>query len=302
MLHRPILLKETLEFIIVRRDGVYLDGTCGTAGTSLGIMSRLSKDGKLVSLEIDPYALETTVERLRGYSNSVTVHGSYADIDEILLQLEIQRLDGAILDLGVSSFSLEDSTRGMSYRHQGALDMRFNPRSSQPSAAQLIEEMQEDELAEVLKKYGELAQSKKIARALKRVLPKTTFDYADIIRRFAPPGRREKTLAKAFQALRIHINEELKNLQTFLEKIPALLSAKARLAIITYHSLEDKLVKDNFRLQSTDCVCPPNIPLCICGHKALYKLLTHKPVTPSAGEIESNRRARSGKLRAVERL
>lgn len=301
MLHRPVLKSETIDLLINRRDGIYFDGTCSTGGFSIEVLKRLDENGRLIASDLDPYALKVASQRLREYHNVTIIQSNYAEIDELLPRLGIEKLDGALLDLGVSSFALEDADRGFSHRFQAPLDLRFNPESAQPTAAQAIETLSIDELASILHRYGELPNFRKIARAIKKSSPQTTTELAEIAVKFAPPAHREKTLAKVFQALRIFVNDELANIGDFLDKSPRILAPGARLAILAYHSLEDKIVKDFFRRESQDCICPPGVPVCCCGHKAAFRTLTPHPVKASEREIESNPRARSVRLRVVEK-
>lgn len=301
MLHRPVLINETLDLLINRRNGVYFDGTCSTGTFSIEILKRLDENGSLIAVDLDPYALEVASSRLKEYHNITIIQSNYAQVEKLLPPLAVEELDGALLDLGVSSFALEDARRGFSHRFQAPLDLRFNPKGEHSAAFQAIEILSDDELASILRQYGELTNSTKLARAIKESSPQTTTELADIVAKFAPPAHRERTLAKAFQALRIYVNDELENIKTFLEKSPKILAPGARLAILTYHSLEDRIVKDFFRRESQDCICPPEFPVCACGHKAAFKILTPKPLKASAQEIESNPRARSARLRMAEK-
>jgi 16S rRNA (cytosine1402-N4)-methyltransferase len=214
----------------------------------------------------------------------------------------INSLNAAVLDLGLSSFALEDPGRGLSHRFSAPLDMRFNPISDKLTAAQAIEGLSLEELARVLKRFGEQPSSRKIATRIKAERPNTTGQLAKIIVSLVPASDREKSLARVFQALRIYVNRELERLSLFLKTVPHIMSSGGRLAIISYHSLEDRMVKEFLQRESKDCICPPHFPVCQCLHQATFKIITAKPIRPTEGEITQNPRARSARLRVGERL
>jgi 16S rRNA (cytosine1402-N4)-methyltransferase len=299
--HVPVLLKETLQTLAIRPGGTYLDGTCGGGGHSAGILQASAPDGKLLALDADPAALAH--EQLELFGARVTfVHSSFADVSRVARQHGFDTIDGIVLDLGLSSDQLADEARGFSFNSIG-LDMRFDPTQGQP-ASSLVNELQADELANLLYRYGEERASRKIARAIAAARPiESAQQLADVIAR-ASGGRRGKLhpATRTFQALRIAVNDELGALEVALPQCVELLKPGGRLAVITFHSLEDRAVKNFFRTESRDCICPPEQPICTCGHRASLKILTRKPVEPSPVEVADNPRARSAKLRAVERL
>lgn len=303
--HQPVLLQECLDGLAIKPEGTYLDGTAGGAGHSGAIARRLTT-GRLISLDQDPDAIAVATERLAGLPATV-VQANFRNAPDVLRGLGIDGLDGALLDLGVSSHQLDDGERGFSYRMDAPLDMRMS--QSGPTAADLVNTAGREELARILREYGEepyaWAIAGRIVSARERQPIQTTLQLADIIASALPPAVRRKDKnpsRRSFQALRIAVNGELDALSEGLDGIFEMLNPGGRFAIITFHSLEDRLVKNRFRQWATACTCPPELPVCVCGGKAKGKLITRKPIEAAARELEENRRSRSAKLRVIEKL
>ncbi|MEQ2519632.1 16S rRNA (cytosine(1402)-N(4))-methyltransferase RsmH [Ruthenibacterium sp. CLA-JM-H11] len=303
--HIPVLLAECLEGLAIQPDGTYLDGTAGGAGHSREIAMRLDT-GRLISLDQDPDAVAVAKERLAGLPATV-VQMNFRYADQALAQLGVEGLDGALLDLGVSSHQLDEISRGFSYQGEAPLDMRMS--QSGPTAADLVNHETREELARILKEYGEEPYAWQIAGKIVLQREKepilTTSQLMQTIASAVPPAvrRKDKNPARrSFQALRIAVNGELDALSQGLDVIFNALRPGGRFCIITFHSLEDRLVKQRFRLWATACTCPPEFPVCVCGGKAKAKLITKKPIEADAQEQAQNRRARSAKLRVIEKL
>lgn len=303
--HIPVLLAECLEGLAIQPDGTYLDGTAGGAGHSREIASRLIT-GRLISLDQDPDAIAVAKERLAGLPATV-VQMNFRYADKALEQLGIDGLDGALLDLGVSSHQVDETSRGFSYQGDAPLDMRMS--QSGPTAADLVNRESREELSRILKEYGEEPYAWQIAGKIVAQREKepilTTSQLVQIITSAVPPAvrRKDKNPARrSFQALRIAVNGELDALSEGMDVIFKALRPGGRFCIITFHSLEDRLVKQRFRLWATACTCPPEFPVCVCGGKAKAKLITKKPIEADAQEQTRNRRARSAKLRVIEKL
>ncbi len=303
--HQPVLLQKCLDGLAIKPEGTYLDGTAGGAGHSGAIARRLTT-GRLISLDQDPDAIAVATERLAGLPATV-VQANFRNAPDVLRGLGIDGLDGALLDLGVSSHQLDDGERGFSYRMDAPLDMRMS--QSGPTAADLVNTAGREELARILREYGEepyaWAIAGRIVSARERQPIQTTLQLADIIASALPPAVRRKDKnpsRRSFQALRIAVNGELDALSEGLDGIFEMLNPGGRFAIITFHSLEDRLVKNRFRQWATACTCPPELPVCVCGGKAKGKLITRKPIEAAARELEENRRSRSAKLRVIEKL
>ena len=303
--HQPVLLQECLDGLAIKPDGIYLDGTAGGAGHSGAIARRLTT-GRLISLDQDPDAIEVATQRLAGLPATV-VQSNFRNAPAVLRQLGIDGLDGALLDLGVSSHQLDDGERGFSYRMDAPLDMRMS--QSGPTAADLVNTASREELARILREYGEEPYAWAIAGHIVRLRERqpilTTLQLADTIASALPPAVRRKDKnpsRRSFQALRIAVNGELDALSEGLEGIFEALNPGGRFAIITFHSLEDRLVKNRFRQWATACTCPPELPVCVCGGKAKGRLVNRKPIEAAAQELEENRRSRSAKLRVIEKL
>jgi len=304
MQHIPVLYQEVLDLLKPVPGGLYLDGTLGAGGHARGVLKASSPDGKVVGLDRDPHALEIAKQNLAEFGERVIyINDSYRNFQSHLNNLNWQCVDGILLDLGISSMQLAKPERGFSFREDGPLDMRFDP--DQPlTAADLVNELTREELAEILFTYGEEKLARKIADAIIANRPLVgTKDLAEIVKKVARnPKSKIHPATRTFQALRIAVNQELDALEAFLPEALESLNAGGRLAIIAFHSLEDRIVKRFFRLESRDCICPPQVPICVCGHKARLKELTRRPIRPEESEINRNPRARSAKLRVAEKI
>ena len=303
--HVPVLLNECLEGLAIDPAGTYLDGTAGGGGHSSEIARRLTT-GRLISLDQDPDAVAAATERLKGLPATV-VRTNFRYARRALAGLGVTSLNGALLDLGVSSHQLDDGERGFSYRQDAPLDMRMS--QSGPTAADLVNSAGREELARILREYGEEPYAWAIAGRIVRQREQkpfaTTLELADAIASALPPAVRRKDKnpsRRSFQAIRIAVNGEMDALSEGLDEIFDLLAPGGRFAIITFHSLEDRLVKNRFRQWATACTCPPEYPVCVCGGKAKAKLITRKPIEAAPEELETNRRSRSAKLRVIEKL
>ena len=303
--HVPVLLNECLEGLAIDPAGTYLDGTAGGGGHS-GEIARRLVTGRLISLDQDPDAVAAATERLKGLPATV-VRANFRDARRALAGLGVTSLNGALLDLGVSSHQLDDGERGFSYRQDAPLDMRMS--QSGPTAADLVNSAGREELARILREYGEEPYAWAIAGRIVRQREQkpfaTTLELADAIASALPPAVRRKDKnpsRRSFQAIRIAVNGEMEALSEGLDEIFDLLAPGGRFAVITFHSLEDRLVKNRFRQWATACTCPPEYPVCVCGGRAKAKLITRKPIEAAPDELESNRRSRSAKLRVIEKL
>ncbi len=306
--HIPVLLNECLDGLAIRPDGIYLDGTAGGAGHSREIARRLdgAAGGRLIALDQDPDAVQTATARLAGLPATV-VQTNFRYAADALDKLVIPRIDGALLDLGVSSHQLDDAERGFSYRADAPLDMRMS--QSGESAADLVNTLPREELSRILRDYGEEPYAWQIAgkiveaRETSPIL--TTLALAELVASAMPPAERRKNKnpsRRTFQALRIAVNHELDALEEGLNSLFDRLAPGGRLCVITFHSLEDRLVKNKFRRWSTACTCPPEFPVCVCGGVAKARLVTRKPIEAGRDELEKNRRSRSAHLRVLEKL
>ena len=303
--HIPVMLEECIDGLNIRPDGIYVDGTAGGAGHSSAIASHLNENGRLIALDRDPDAVAAATERLSVYKNATVVHRNYSEIRAVLNELDIDYADGILMDLGVSSFQLDEGSRGFSYHSDAPLDMRMSKEGM--SAADVVNTYSEQELARIIFEYGEEKFSRRIASNIIRARESspimTTMQLADIIRESVPQkARREKNpCKKTFQAIRIAVNGEFEHLEKGLEDAFYSLRAGGRLAVITFHSLEDRLVKQKFAEWCRGCICPPDFPQCVCGHKPQGKLVNRKPLEAKEQELERNNRSRSAKLRIIER-
>ncbi len=304
MQHVPVLFHEVLDTLALIPGGLYVDGTVGAGGHAQGILKAISPDGKLLGLDRDPAALEIAESRLAEFGNRVVlIHSSYSDLKLHLNNLNWKSVDGILLDLGLSSMQLDNPERGFSFRKSGPLDMRFD--LSQPfSAADLVNESSKDDLADLIFRYGEERYSRKIADAIIANRPlEDTQELADIIESaIRNKPSRIHPATRTFQALRIAVNQELKALEAFLPTALDALNPGGRLAVIAFHSLEDRIVKQFFRKESKDCICPPEIPQCVCEHKKQLKEINRRPIRPEDKEILDNPRSRSAKLRVAEKI
>lgn len=306
--HIPIMLKQTMDVLSPKSGGVYLDATLGGGGHSLEILRRSSPDGKLIGLDLDYDALKAAGERLSHFGNRVvTVHSNYKDACKVLDSLGIQYLDGAIMDFGISSHQIDEAERGFSYTKDAKLDMRMD-QSQSLTAYEVVNKYPPKKLIEILYNYGEENFAKRIvaniekARAVSPIT--TTLELADIVMQSVPKSQLKHghPAKKTFQAIRIEVNQELEGLGQAVQSIIGRLKKGGRIAIITFHSLEDRIVKQLFKTESTDCICDKSLPVCSCGHKASIKLINTKPIVPDEEEIKNNSRAASAKLRAAEKL
>ena len=306
--HRPVLLEECLDALCIRPDGVYVDGTLGRAGHSLEIARRLTT-GRLIGIDRDETAITAAKERLRDYLDHVTlVHSNFDRIGEILEELNISGVDGMLFDLGVSSPQLDDAQRGFSYMHDAPLDMRMD-RTAALDARQVVNQWPYEELRRILYDFGEEryapAIAKGICRARETAPIETTLQLVDVIKSAMPPqALREKQhpAKRSFQAIRIAVNDELGAVRQGMEAAIDHLNPGGRLVVITFHSLEDRIVKNVFQDAAKGCTCPPSFPVCVCGHKPKIKILTKKPIIATREEVEENPRSRSAKLRVAERV
>ena len=303
--HIPVLLSECIEGLNIDPDGIYVDGTAGGAGHSSAIAAKLSPEGRLIALDRDPDAVKTASERLARFPNAQVIHSNYSEMRQVLDDLGIDKVDGILMDLGVSSYQLDESSRGFSYHSDAPLDMRMSKEGM--SAADLVNGFSEQELAKIIFEYGEEKFSRRIAsnivRSRQQAPIETTLQLADIIRESVPQkARREKNpCKKTFQAIRIAVNGEFDHLAKGLEDAFFSLRPGGRLAVITFHSLEDRIVKQKFAGWCKGCTCPPDFPQCICGNKPKGSLVNRKPIEAEEKEVEGNNRSRSAKLRIIER-
>lgn len=299
--HISVLLNETVSALNIRPEGIYVDGTAGGAGHSLEIAKKLTS-GRLIALDRDPDAIKIASERLKGYPADV-VKSNFSDMDTVLQNMNISGVDGILLDLGVSSYQLDNAQRGFSFHKDAELDMRMSKDGI--SAEDIVNNFSETQLCEIFRKYGEEKFAGRIAARIVREREKaritSTVQLADIISAAVPAAARRDAhpARRCFQAIRIAVNGELDELENVLDKAFSLLRPNGVLAIITFHSLEDRMVKHKFSEYCKGCICPPDFPVCVCGREPQGHLLTKKPIEPSADELENNPRSRSAKLRVI---
>ena len=300
-MHQPVLYKEIIHAIRPRQGGKYVDGTVGAGGHAHGILEASSPDGLLLGFDRDPEALALAGERLKPFGErAILRQTSYVEIEAEMQRLGWTEVDGILLDLGVSSMQFDRPERGFSFKEDAPLDMRFDPTRGE-TAADLLNSLSEEDLADLIFRYGEERRSRAVARAIVRSRPVlTTKQLAGIVVSVTGGGKIHPA-TRTFQALRIATNRELESLEAVLPKALRALAPGGRFAVISFHSLEDRIVKRFFRQESQDCLCPPGQPVCTCGHRALVDEVVRKAVVPDADEIRSNPRARSAKLRIVER-
>ena len=305
-IHIPVMVREVIDALAVRPGGRYVDGTVGEGGHAEMILEAATPGGQLLGIDRDPHALDVARERLSPYGDSaVLVEGNYVDVVAICRSREFGPIDGFLLDLGVSSFQLEHARRGFSFSREGPLDMRFSPTDAL-TAADIVNGYREEELADLIWRFGEDRRSRRIARCIVEQRPiLTTTQLARVVEQAV--GKRGQSVThpatRTFLALRIAVNSELAHLAAALEETHGLLDGSgSRMVAISYHSLEDRIVKEFFRRESSDCICPPGTPVCICNHRATLRLITRKPQRPSDLEVLINPRSRSARLRAAERL
>lgn len=307
--HTSVLLKETVDSLEVKPSGIYVDGTTGGGGHSFEICRRLGPEGRLICIDQDVDALAAAKERLKPFEEKVIlIKSNYAQMKEVLGQYGIDKVDGIVLDLGVSSYQLDQVERGFSYREDAPLDMRMD-RDQSLSAREIVNEYPESELYRIIREYGEERFAKSIARNIcksRQDKPvETTFELVNLIRSSMPAKARNgkgHPAKRTFQAIRIECNQELEVLRQVLEEMVELLRDGGRISIITFHSLEDRMVKVSFRENENPCTCPPNFPVCVCGNKPKGKVITRKPILPSEEECEQNPRSKSAKLRVFQKI
>jgi len=302
--HEPVLKEEALSFLVTAKNGIYLDGTLGGGGHSEAILKNINKSGRLIALDLDNDAIHFSRTRLK-HKNFLVEQANFKNLGEVLKKLKINRVHGILLDLGVSSYQIDTAEKGFSYRASGKLDMRMNSKQ-QLTAHEIANTFSEEKLCEIFKKYGEERRYRAISRVIIREREKnvieTTTDLQEIISVVLPYQNRVKSLSRIFQALRIAVNEELENLKAALESGLDYLTTGGRLVVISYHSLEDRIVKNFFKQESRRCVCPPDLPICVCGEPGRLKILTKRSIQPSKEEVQRNPRSRSARLRTAEML
>ncbi len=308
--HRPVLLEETIESLKIRPDGIYVDGTLGGAGHASQVCKRLSEKGRFVGIDQDDCALQAAGERLKEFGKNVRidcVKSNYCQMKSVLENLGIDKVDGILLDIGVSSYQLDNAERGFTYREDAPLDMRMD-QSSSFSAKDVVNQYDEMQLYRVIRDYGEEKFAKNIAKhivaARQEKEIETTGELIEIIKASIPAKVRATgghPAKRTFQAIRIEVNRELEVLQDSIDEMIDLLNDGGRLCIITFHSLEDRIVKNKFRENEDPCICPKNFPVCVCGRKSRGKVITRKPIVPSEQEVEENKRSKSSKLRVFEK-
>jgi 16S rRNA (cytosine1402-N4)-methyltransferase len=303
--HVPVLLGEVVEALAVRPGGRYVDGTLGAGGHARAILDASSPDGELLGIDLDPEALAVARERLAPYGRRVTfVEGDFSQVRDLCREEGFAPVSGLLFDLGLSSLQLEDESRGFSFQREGPLDMRFSP-SQDLTAADIVNTYSEEALAKLLWEYGQERQSRRVARRLVEERPlRTTTQLAKAAEQAVGRGARGviHPATRTFQALRIAVNQELSRLGVALIQAHGLLGFGSRLVVISYHSLEDRIVKHFLQQEARDCLCPPGAPVCVCGHRATLRLVARGVVRPSAAEVAANPRARSARLRVAERL
>ena len=306
--HISVLLNECLEGLNIKENGIYVDGTLGGAGHSSEILKGLSNEGRLIGIDQDTDALKAAKERLKNYSNVTFVHSNFSSIENVLNNLNIDGVDGILMDLGVSSYQLDEGERGFSYMKDAPLDMRMN-RDNDFSAYNVINEYSEEDLYRIIRDYGEEKFARRIAsfivenRQEKNI--ETTLELVEIIKSAIPAKARREgphPAKRTFQAIRIEVNSELSILNKTIEDGVGKLNKGGRMAIITFHSLEDRIVKNKFRDLAVSCRCPKEFPVCVCGEKAKVKVISRKAIEPTKEEVDINPRSRSAKLRVIEKL
>ena len=303
--HIPVLLNETIDGLNIRPNGIYVDGTAGGGGHSSQILTKL-KTGKLISIDRDPDAIATVRQRFKENENSIVIKGNYSDMKSLLFQRGIRQVDGVLLDIGVSSHQLDTAERGFSFHEDAPLDMRMS--QSGTSAADLVNNLSQKELSKIIYTYGEEKYADSISKAIVKYREEkpieTTFELADIIRNSVPERVRRAghPARKTFQALRIEVNGDLNALEKGLDEAFELLCKGGRLAVITFHSLEDRIVKQKMASWYQGCTCPKDFPVCVCGNKPKAKPVTRKPIVANSQELSTNPRSRSAKLRICEKI
>ena len=306
-IHKPVLLDESVKGLNIKEDGIYVDCTLGGGGHTEEILKKATK-GKVIGIDQDDYAIERASEKLSSYKNFIPVKNNFSKIEEILNELNIEKIDGIIFDLGVSSFQLDIPERGFSYNYDMPLDMRMD-KSQTTTARHIVNGYEENELTRILWDYGEEKWAARIAKFIveerEQEFIETTGQLVSIIKKAIPKSARQEgshPAKKTFQAIRIEVNRELEILENTVKAAVERLTKKGRICVITFHSLEDRIIKNTFAELNKDCICPPEFPKCMCEHRRKLKIITKKPITPSEEELTENRRAHSAKLRIGERV
>lgn len=306
--HVSVLLNETISELSIKKDGIYVDCTLGGAGHSSEILKKLSENGRLIGIDQDTDALKAASEKLKAYKNVTYVHDNFYNIKNILENLNVEKVDGILMDLGVSSYQLDKPERGFSYMHDAPLDMRMNKENTF-SAYDVVNSYDEQKLYKVIRDYGEEKFAKRIANFIvekrKEKNVNSTLELVDIIKSAIPAKFRREgphPAKRTFQAIRIEVNSELEILNRAIEDGIDKLNAQGRMCIITFHSLEDRIVKNKFRELKDPCTCPKDIPMCVCGKKPKINIITRKPIDPTEEEVNENPRSRSAKLRVAEKI
>lgn len=307
--HVSVLLNECIKGLNIKENGTYVDGTLGGAGHASVVCSKLGKNGHFIGIDQDNNALAVSKERLSQVDPKVTlVKSNFVDVKNVLDTLEIEGVDGMLIDLGVSSHQLDEPSRGFSYMHDAPLDMRMNQDVSY-NAYEVVNSMSEEDLYRIIKEYGEERWAKRVAQFIvqERIEKpiETTYELVEVIKKAIPQGARKDgphPAKRTFQAIRIAVNRELEIIEPTIKDIVGKMNPGGRLCIITFHSLEDRIVKHAFKTLEDPCTCPRNMPVCVCGEKPLVKVITRKPILPSEEEVEQNPRSRSAKLRIIEKL
>ncbi|MBS5989018.1 16S rRNA (cytosine(1402)-N(4))-methyltransferase RsmH [Anaerococcus hydrogenalis] len=302
--HKSVLLNETIKNLNIKEDGIYADLTLGKGGHSKEILKNLSPEGLLIGLDQDKDAIKAARENLKDFSNVLFFNENFEKISDVLDKASLKMIDGALMDIGVSSYQIDNGDRGFSYMKDGPLDMRMN-KDNELTAKQIVNDYSLDELWEIFSKYGEERYSKTIAKAIvdyrKLHEINTTLQLRNIVMKSVVTNEAHPE-KRVFQALRIEVNRELEVLENTLEKIVDRLNKGGRLCVITFHSLEDRIVKNKFKEMSKKCICPPEFPVCVCNHEKKVKIISKKPILPSNDELKTNRRSHSAKLRVCERV
>lgn len=302
--HKSVLLNETIENLKIKEDGIYADLTLGKGGHSKEILKKLSPKGLLIGLDQDRDAIMAARENLKDFSNVLYFNENFENIENVLDEAGFNRIDGALMDIGVSSYQIDNGDRGFSYMKDGPLDMRMNE-ENELTAKKIVNDYSLDELWEIFSQYGEERYSKTIAKAIvdyrKMHEINTTLQLRNIVMKSVNTNEAHPE-KRVFQALRIEVNRELEVLENTLEKIVDRLNKNGRLCVITFHSLEDRIVKNKFKEMSKKCICPPDFPVCVCNHEKKVKLISKKPILPSKEELKVNSRSHSAKLRVCERV
>lgn len=307
--HKSVLLDETIDGLNIKPDGIYVDGTLGGGGHAYEVCKRLGEQGRFIGIDQDEAAIGAATMRLKEFSDKVTiVRNNYCNMRQVLQELGVEKVDGIVLDLGVSSYQLDTAERGFTYRENAPLDMRMDQRKEQ-TAKDIVNNYSEFDLYRIIRDYGEDKFAKNIAKHIVRAREEKTIETTDelteVIKAAIPMKVRMNTghpAKKTFQAIRIELNKELEVLNNTLNDMIELLNPEGRICIITFHSLEDRIVKSIFRNNENPCTCPPSFPICACGKKPKGKVITRKPIIPSDEEIEENKRSKSSKLRVFEKI